>query len=153
MKFKSEIKSLVFVHMVMLVGEMMFAIIIYVIALQFNSVNNNLNLFKTLQIIAVVTSLAGVFTAFKIVRQKIQQIQLSNKSFQEKFIEYRSACVLKYTLLEAPALFCLVGYFLTQNISFLLLFGILFMVLAGQKPTVVIMMHELNVSREDLMQE
>jgi hypothetical protein len=151
-KFKPEIKSLIVVHTAMLLGQLLFAVIVYVIS-NFITSKDNRTVFQALQIFAIVLSFGCGIAAFKISKQRIQQLQLTTLSFSEKFTQYRSACILKYALLEIPAMFCLVSYFIIHNISFLLLFGVLLFVFAGQKPTVFLMTIEMNVSKEELMQE
>jgi len=150
-KFKPEIKSLILIHTAMLIGQLLFAVIIYTVS-GFSTSNESHTLFQALQIIAVLLSFGCGFAAFKVSKQKIQQIQSTTLSFSEKLLQYRSACILKYALLEMPAMFCLISYFLIHNISFLLLFGVLLFVFAGQKPTVFLMTIEMNVSKEDLME-
>jgi hypothetical protein len=77
-------------------------------------------------------------------------LQRSELTIEEKFVQYRAACIIKYALLEGPCLFTIISYFLCRNFSFLFLAVTLIILFAAQTPTVAIMSNHLEVSAEDL---
>ena len=150
-QFKPVIKSLIILHTAMLFIQIVFAGIVYGISMQTKpSINENLS--RILQTAAVVLTLGGGTVAFVLFKKKISVLQETRNGFTEKINDYRTASIIKYALLETPSLFCIIGYFLTQNISFLLLCVVLILVFAGQKPTVNMMMYDMNVSRDELFE-
>jgi hypothetical protein len=150
-QFKPAIKALILVHTAMLVGQLLMAGIMYFLVSRTNAPLNP-QLDKTLQVIALVLAIGGGYAAFFLFKQKVKPLQISDVSINEKLITYRTACIIKYTLLEAPAIFCFIAFFLTHNLAFLILGGILLLVFAGQKPTVTLITYDMNVSREDLFE-
>ena len=149
--FKPAIKALILLHTAMLLGQLLFAAIAYFMF------RNNVPPFdestsKIMQSVAVVLTLGGGFAAFFVFRKSVEELQLTAGGFDEKINAYRSASIIKFALLEAPSLFCIIGYILTINISFMLLSIVLILVFAGQKPTVPMMVHDMNVSRDELFE-
>ncbi len=152
-QYKVDIKSLIVIHTAMLLGMIIFMAVAFFVANKVlpNPVDESLS--RILQVVAVLLSMGGGFMAFMLFKKKIQSIQDMSIPVSEKIQQYRIASIMKFALLEAPVLFCCIGYLLSKNISFLLLAGVLVMIFAGQKPTVIMMTHDMNVSKEDLMQE
>ncbi len=150
-QFKPAIKALIFLHTIMLMGQILLAVIGYFISTQFQPTADE-KLSRILQSVAVVLALGGGAAAFVVFKKSINELQLTANGIVEKMAAYRAASIVKFALLEAPSIFCIVGFILTHNISFLLLSIVLILVFAGQKPTVSMMMYDMQVGREDLFE-
>jgi len=149
-QFKPEIKSLIIVHTAMLFVQIVFAGVAYGVSSQVKPVDENFE--RALQTVAAILALAGGTAAFVLFKKKVKVLQETRNGFSEKITDYRAASIVKFALLEAPSLFCSIGYFLTQQVSFLLLCIVLILVFAGQKPTVNMMMYDMNVGRDELFE-
>lgn len=152
MKFKADVKALILVHTVMLMVQIIFAGLIYATASP-NKPTLEGDASKILQGVAAVLAVGGGFAAFFLFKKRMVILQETATTFTEKINHYRAASIVKYALLEAPSLFCVIGYILTHNISFLLLSIVVILVFAGQKPTVNMMMYDMNVTRDELFEQ
>ncbi len=151
-QFKPEVKALILIHTIMLVMVLVFTGLSYFVSAKIMTTPVDASLDKTLQLVAVVLSVAAPFAAFKIFNKKRLEWQTSTAGFDEKMNAYRAASIMKFALLESPILFSAVGYFLTQNIAFIFLATALIFIFAGQKPTVTLMTYDMNVSRDELFE-
>jgi hypothetical protein len=149
--FKPEVKALILLHTAMLVGQLLFAIIAYIMFRNKTPMIEE-NTSKILQSIAAILTLGGGFAAFFVFRKSIEELQLTARSFNEKINAYRAASIIKFALLETPSLFGIIGFILTNNITFMLLSVVLILVFAGQKPTLPMMMRDMNVGRDELFE-
>lgn len=149
--FKPQVKALILLHTAMLVGQLLFAGIAYFMFRNGQPLVEA-GTSKVLQSIAAVLALGGGFAAFFVFRKSMEDLQLTARGFNEKIDAYRAASIIKFALLETPSVFCIIGFILTNNITFMLLSVVLILVFAGQKPTVPMMMHDMNVSRDELFE-
>ena len=152
-QFKPEIKALILVHTIMLVMVLMFTGLSYFFSAKIMTTPVDASLDKILQLVAVVLSVVAPFAAFRMFKHKRLAWQNNPAGLAEKINDYRAASTMKFALLESPILFSAVGYFLTQNTSFIILAVVLIFILAGQKPTVTLMTYDMNISRDELFEK
>jgi hypothetical protein len=149
--FKPEVKALILLHTAMLIGQLLFATIVYFLFRNKTTMVEE-STSKILQSIAAVLTLGGSFAAFFVFRKSIEELQLTSGNFNEKMNAYRASSIIKFALLETPSLFSIIGFIITNNITFMLLSVVLILVFAGQKPTVPMMMHDMNIGRDELFE-
>jgi hypothetical protein len=147
---KSGLTALNIIHKAMLIGQFIFAAII------FYMVYNNLlqssmkEQERMFQVIAIGLTAGGFFGGMNIFKRKLQEIRSMQGSNRERFAAYRSACILQWALLEGPCIFCVVGFFLTGNYAFMALAGMLIILFAMQSPTKAKVMLHLNLSEQEI---
>ena len=73
----------------------------------------------------------------------------SRGTLTEKMTAYRSALIAKYSLLEGTSLFSIVAYYLTGNLLFLALSGLIIIVFLTIKPTTDRAAKELELNLND----
>jgi len=76
-------------------------------------------LIKTLLPFATILTVAGVWGSNFFYKKKLSD-KKELKSISEKLVLYRSALILRYTLLNGPSFACIVFYFMTGRLSFIL---------------------------------
>src|SRR5687767_12410315 len=108
-------------HLSMLAGTCLFAIIALIITKRNISAMVDETSGRTLQIAAVVFSLAMLFIGFNLFKRKIMAARNLNGSAEERMMQYRAACVIWWAMIEMPGLFAIICYILTTNLSFFFL--------------------------------
>ncbi|UCS94643.1 hypothetical protein KZP23_06415 [Echinicola marina] len=93
----------------------------------------------------VLASIFGSGIYFK--KQLIKHKQC--KSLKDKLTGYITALVLKYAMLEVPAIMAIVAYFVSADILFLGLAGILIIIFLLHKPSQSKTIAELSLSPEE----
>ena len=74
-------------------------------------------------------------------------LDTGNKS---KFDMYRSASIIQWAFIEAPALFCIIGFFLTSNYAFMALAATLMLLFTMMVPSKTKAAFQLGISEADL---
>ena len=150
-QYKPEIKSLLTIHTALLAGQIILLMLFYFLAgNRYNS--GNPQLFKTLQIVAAILAMSSVTVAFVIFKKKVTELQLSESNLAEKLVLYRAACILKFTLIEGPAVFSIIAYCVFPNASFIVLAVLLIVLFALQRPTIPMLMKDIGVDKEDFFE-
>lgn len=114
--------------------------------------SGNPQLFKTLQFVAAFLAISSVTTAFVTFKKKVMQLQLSDSDLSERLVLYRSACILKFVLIEGPAVFSIIAYCIFPNASFIVLAVLLIVLFAMQRPTIAMLIHDIGADREDFFE-
>jgi hypothetical protein len=79
---------------------------------------------KVLQLIGVVIALCGIAGSYFVFKNMLGTMRALG-STDEKLNRYRNACIIKYALLEGPALVNIVLYMLTGNVLYLGISGLI----------------------------
>ncbi len=150
-RFRPEIKSLQLIHTAMLVGQVIFLLLVVLLAGK-QAARQDIRLFKILQGVVAVTALTCVTAAFLLFRKKITLLQAGDLNLTDKLNAYRAACIGKFALIEGPALFSMIAYFLYPNLSFMLLAAMLLILFSMQRPTLSMLCMDLQAAREDFFE-
>ena len=70
---------------------------------------------------------------------------LKGRDLGQKLIDYRSATITRFALVEAPSLFAIVTYFLTSDILFLFYTGLSLVLFFYNRPTPEKTAEDLNL--------
>lgn len=142
---KKFIQTLKIIHLALIMGCVMFLIVSYLInenwILDFNI---RLEVFSILPFIAVV---GGVSLDSFIYKKILDSLEGKNTLYQ-KLNGYLTASIIKFALLEAPILLCLVVGLVTSNLSYSLLALLLIVYFVSIKPTKVKIEKDLNLKGE-----
>ena len=144
------LKALQIIHKAMLLGMVLFATIAFFLNYSGNFPPSLQSYDKVLQVIAILLALSGFFIGNALFKKKIFQLRDSQESFENKLPVYRSACLVQWALLEAPALFSIIGFLLTGNYAFLALAGALVLLFVINTPTKIKMAMLLQVPEEEI---
>lgn len=144
------IKSLNIIHKAMLMGQIIFAAICIYLVYSGIIKSFSSELDKLLQAIALSLAAAGLFGGRYYFKNKILQISDMQADVKVKFEAYRTACLLQWALLEAPALFSVICFFLTGNYAFIALALLLIVIFAIMVPLKSNIALQLQVSEAEL---
>ncbi len=91
---------------------------------------------------------APLFLAFFFYYKKLKEAK-QKVSIREKLQEYKSACILKYSLLEFSSILCLISYYFTAHVAGSGVFIGILIVFASQNPTVDRIIRSLKLDRSE----
>lgn len=135
MTSKEFFNSLNILHLALIVGVLMFMIVaIYLNFSETKVVESDDSFSFTLQVTALVLTVSSLTLGSFITKKRLTDAQ-KIESFTEKIGMYRGIMVLKYALIEGPALACTVFYLITGDFIFLALGLIMLFLFVLNRPT------------------
>lgn len=125
-------KSISIIHLALLSGQIIFALIAYAQAVKvfFGIRNMDDELIYIVPLVAVI----GFVASNRIFRQRMNALQ-HKKSLGEKMIGYQTALLFRYALLEVPTLLAIVAFWLNSNLFYLAIAGLLLLYFLMLRPT------------------
>jgi hypothetical protein len=127
-------KKLQTVYKALLMGQVLFAGLAVFIRMQGVITNVSEETSRILQVVAVVFAFSSVWAGMSLYRKRVAAVRVSEISAEKKLSEYTSTSLIKWAMTEGPCLFCIAGYLLTGNWSFIGLGAILLFIFAGYAP-------------------
>jgi hypothetical protein len=145
---KNTFSVLTIIHAVMLIMQVLLAIAsFYMIATdQNNSAADGHN--EILQIVVPVFMLASFVGGSFLVKSQLKILK-GKTELKDKMSGYRGLFIIKLALLEAPALFSIICFYLTNNYLFLGLASLVVCVFVLQRPTRHGIAYDLELSIGD----
>ncbi len=145
------LRGLIIIHKAMLIGQLLFAAICFYLVYTKSAPTGDIdNLDKILQVIAIVFSISGFITGTSLFKKKLLQARGLDTGNKSKFDMYRSASIIQWAFIEAPALFCIIGFFLTSNYAFMALAATLMLLFTMMVPSKTKAAFQLGISEADL---
>jgi hypothetical protein len=144
------LKALNIIHKGLLAVQVMFAALAAYLLYSGSVFPTAAELDRTLQIVALAITTAGVFAGFTIFKKKLGQIRDMQGNAKEKFDQYRSACIMQWALMEGPAIFCIICFFLTGNYAFLAVAAFVIVLFAMTGPSKLKIQLQLQISEAEL---
>jgi len=135
MQNANGIQSLNYMHKALMAGICVFAGVAFYLVYSNAMPPSMQHKDRLLQIIVLVITAAGFFIGSFLFKKKILAIRDMRNVPQDKFNAYRAACLTQWALLELPALFSIVCFYLVGNYAYLALVGILLLIFAMLAPT------------------
>ncbi len=150
----SGIKALSILHLALLAGQILFALIsLFIVYGKGYTANpswqNETNLFVFL---CVTVGVAGYLAGSMIFRKKLEQINGNTKSVVEKFNDYRAASISRWALMEFAVLFCIIIFFITNNPIIIILGGICILLFFSLRPTLQKAASDLGINEIEIQQ-
>src|SRR5438128_1659889 len=102
MKQENTLKILQFLHRMLLFGQILFAALAFFLVYTRNITSFLSHLDGTLQIVALIISLAGLLVGSSLFKKKVRQARESSGDIKTKTGSYRTASVIQWALLEGP---------------------------------------------------
>ena len=138
------------IHKAMLAGQILLvAVFLYLIsATDYKPGMVAMN--RLFQIIALVLAAAGFFAGRVLFKNKIAQLKDKQSAAKDKFIIYRSVCIVQWALLEGPCIFSGVAFFLTGNYAFLGLAIVLITLFALRSPSKNKVTQDLGLTDQEI---
>lgn len=143
---KDYFKELTILHLAMLVGQVLMAAILYYIHEgNYTSGLDFRNIFSILVLAAVIIGFAG---SFFIPKKMIEKAKTS-KDLKEKMGRYRAALVVKWAFLESGTMVPLILFYITGNLTFLMMGGAMIAFFASTNPSPKKAIQELNLKQAE----
>jgi hypothetical protein len=146
---KQLFKSLQIIHLALLGGQLMFAIVAFIVS-QDQATAQADKSFEMIMLLAVpMVAMGGVTASLFLTRAKLKALP-SKPDLMAKLTEYQYLTILRLALLEGPSLFALVAMLLTANPLFLLFAAGLMVYFATLRPSLARLTQDLKLSAQDL---
>lgn len=129
---KQYFKSLKLIHIALMIGQVSFASVAFLINSLEPIAMTELN--DTFLILVAVFTL-GSLAAGKLVAKNKLKAAKQKQTLSEKLDDYRVLIITKLALLELPVFFAIVSFILTSNLTFLGLSGLVLIIFIIQAPT------------------
>jgi protein-S-isoprenylcysteine O-methyltransferase Ste14 len=141
-------------HLAILLGFILFAGVIIVLFETGQLVAIDPSIERTLQVVAVVVSVAATLIGFNLFKRGILQARNSKGSGEVRMGLYRGACIRWWAMLEGPGLLAVIGFFITGNYAFIALAGlhILILILFRPRKENIIVLLNLNSQEVDRLE-
>ncbi len=145
MEPKAFLKTLNFLHLSLVIGLTLFAVIAYSNTSEITTKpeSNNLILYAV-----PILGILGYFGSQYFTKKKLSSIT-PNLAFQEKLKKYKMASHIKFMIIEFPAIFALFAFYTTSNALPLVIAVSLIAYLYSQKPTLNKIKSEIHLSQEE----
>jgi hypothetical protein len=133
----------------LLAGQVMFSLVMLGLLITENVVvQADANLLNILLVVVVFAGATSVVASTKVYRLKLQSIP-ATVTLAEKLVQFRSACIIRWAILEFPSLLAVVASFVTGNMIFLALAGIMMVYFYTIKPTPEKAANDLNLDMDE----
>lgn len=153
MSQRGYFRQLRVIHSAMLFGLVIFTGVIFFIQhRQGSPLAGDLKMERILQVIAVLLSVGCLVLGYRRYNAALVELKKSFGTLAERTNGYRAASVQWWAMLEGPALFGLIGYFLAGNFAFLFLSLFHTAVLAMSIPKRDIIIMLLNLRPDEVAQ-
>ncbi len=131
MEPKTFLKSLSISHITLVAALLFFGAIAY---FQSNGISTKTDTNEILLYLVPVTALLGYFGSNYFFKKRINKVNIAD-ALEVKLKQYQKACMLKYILIDAPAILGLLAFQITANALPLLIAVCLVLYLISQRPT------------------
>lgn len=130
------------IHLALLAGQLLFSGVVFYLVYAKIMLPSLQEQDKTFQLLAIAIAVIAYYSGNYLFKKKMSQLKENvNASITEKFVQYRTACLIQWALLEAATLFCGISFLLVGNYAFLALGGVLilwFALLAPNKTKIAL---------------
>ena len=118
---KNFFRVLRVLHLGMLCGTCLFAIISLIVINRESITTTEESLNRTLQVTSVFFSFTLLLIGFNLFKKKLVAVRNSLDHAERRMNQYITACITWWAMIEVPALFAVSCYWLTANLSFFFL--------------------------------
>lgn len=139
---KSGFAFLRIIHLALLAGQVLFSGVVFYLVYAKIMLPSLQEQDKTFQLSAIAIAVIAYYSGNYLFKRKMLQLKENvNTTISEKFVQYRTTCLIQWALLEAATLFCGISFLLVGNYAFLALGGVLilwFALLAPNKTKIAL---------------
>ena len=140
---ESFLKSISIIHLALLAGQVIFAIIAYAQSVKvFFGISYMDDVFMY---IVPLAAIFGFIAGYRIFKKQLAAIRSKN-SLGEKIIAYQTALIIRYALLEGPCLLAVWAYLNNNNLFYLMVAGLLIVYFIFLRPTMEKVENDLDLN-------
>ena len=149
MQIKPFFRTLTIIHSSLVLGLVLFCAIAYFQSDGFTvSMENEFDIF--IYVVPLI-GMAGYFGSQYVFKNLLNTIK-SSDDLGIKLGKYRTASLIKFAILEAPAILALIAFYMTKNALYFVISVCLILYLFIQRPTVQRMKNDLPLNLEEIKQ-
>lgn len=149
-KKNGPVKALQILFMAMLYGQILFAILVFaLVKTGIMEPVEKITSEKVYEVLFLSMAIISALLGFSLSKKKIEEAK-GIVSIKEKFAAYRPACIIKYAMIEAAVLFCIIFYLLSAKWTFIMAALILIFIYMSQNPIRQRIKSELMVTDADV---
>lgn len=131
---KEFFKSLLIIYVAIILSQVLFGIVAYLIAANGIVKNPNTELNSVFKFIVLVLAFAGYIIGDRIFKNRMKSAK-EKSELSEKMILYRSSQVMRYILLEGPSFFAIIIFLITGSIKNLIFSGLIIFIFLTMYPS------------------
>jgi len=146
---KEFFKIISIIHLALVSGIVLFGIVIYFFIADFQQPDTRSEIAGMLVYLVPGLVIAGIIASNIIFRVKLNGV-IDSDDLKQKMTVYRELLIIRYALLEGPALFALAAIFITNNINFLVYAGLIVILMATKRPTKKSAIADLALSQQEI---
>ena len=121
---KEFFKLTAMIHLGLVMGVVLFGLVVYFFIIDFQHPDTQSELARLFVYLVPGLVITGILASNIVYRIKLNTVKGSG-DLKTKMMGYREALIIRYALLEGPALFALVAIFITNNVNFLVYPGLM----------------------------
>jgi hypothetical protein len=140
---ESFLKSISIIHLALLAGQVIFAIVAYAQSVKVYFGIHYMD--DVFMYIVPLAAIGGFMTGYTIFKKQLAAIRSKN-TLGEKIIAYQTALIIRYALLEGPCLLAIVAYLLNNNLFYLVVAGLLILYFIFLRPTMEKVENDLDLN-------
>ncbi|RYZ96801.1 MAG: hypothetical protein EOP47_23075 [Sphingobacteriaceae bacterium] len=142
-------KSLTIIHLALLAGQAIFVVV--TLAATHNKFYNSNYTGDAFYFIVPVMAVIGLAASGLLFKQQLAKAKQA-ETVSAKLAVYTTASIIKFALMEAPALFGIVVFFITGNLYYLVFPGLLMLSFLMQRPGKQRVTEQLELSATEAME-
>lgn len=143
---QSYLRTISIIHIALFMGQLLFGLVALIIMPQ-----KGINITNTRDVFLFVVPIMaiGAFAASIFLFKKNVDLAINKNSLKEKLMQYQTALIIRFSLLNGASLFGIVCYMQTGNLLFIIISGLLALYFLSLRPTKDKIENDLNLSYED----
>ena len=145
----NDFRALQVLHRALLTGMLLLAVISAFLVISRGPIGQPGLPEKALQVIVLLLSVGGTAAGFTLFNKKIQAIPPMG-SLKDRMAAYRAAAIVRWALIELPAIFSLISFLLTGNYAFLALGVALMLVFTVVRPAKLMIIYLLKLTEKEV---
>ena len=145
---KTKLSQLNIIHMALVAGIIIFLSVFYYLISNGAENEPATELKEIFQLIVIMLGGFSLIGGNFMYKRKLNSI-LTDSPLEDKIALFGQASIVRYAMIEGPALFCGVAFFLIQDISFLIVGALLAVYMLTLRPTKGRVIQDLRLSPEE----
>lgn len=146
---KEFFKLTAILHLAMVLGVVLFGVVVYFFIIDFQHPDTQSEVANLLVYLVPGLVIVGILASNIIYRIKLNTVK-GSEDLKTKMMGYREALIIRYALLEGPALFALAAIFITNNVNFMVYAGLLVALMVLKRPTLRTAIMDLELDQQEI---
>jgi hypothetical protein len=145
---KAYFKALSILHLAMVAGVVFFGLIVALLVAINTITSINSTFTNFFYYVVPVLTILGLIASNIVFKNRLKQTR-DNYELRTRMTNYRGALIIKYALLEGPAIFAIIASLITGTISFLAYAGLMVVLMLYARPGIQKTFNDLVLDEKD----